>query len=107
VLLLPGSALADELPTAQLFTSKCAGCHANGGNIVAAGATLFAEDLAKNGVESPEALYKIIYAGKGKMPGYGTDCAPRGQCTFGPRLSDDDITALASYVKERAASKWQ
>lgn len=79
----------------------------NGGNVVQAGATLFAEDLAKNGVSTPDELYKIIYAGKGKMPGYGTDCAPRGKCTFGARLSDEEVQGLASFVQQKAATKWQ
>ena len=25
----------------------------------------------------PDALYNLIYKGKGKMPGYGKECAPR------------------------------
>jgi hypothetical protein len=48
-----------------------------GGNVVQPGATLFPEDLQRNSADSPEALYRIIYSGKGKMPGYGADCAPR------------------------------
>ena len=31
----------------------------------------------RNGRDTPEALYQIIYGGKGKMPGYGQDCAPK------------------------------
>ncbi|KAG1652894.1 hypothetical protein FOA52_003934 [Chlamydomonas sp. UWO 241] len=108
LLLLSGSVLADDLgPISAVFDSKCAGCHMGGGNNLQAGATLFEGDLAKNGVESPEALYKIIYSGKGKMPGYGTDCAPRGACTFAARLPDSQIQALADYVKERAAAQWK
>ena len=53
-----------------------AGCHAGGGNVVQAGATLFPGDLKKNGMDR-DAIYTIIYRGKGKMPGYGKDCAPR------------------------------
>lgn len=79
----------------------------NGGNVLAAGATLSTEDLQKNGVSSPEALYKIVYSGKGRMPGYGTECAPKGACTFGPRLSDEDVTGLAVYVQQRAAEGWK
>ncbi|KAG2451209.1 hypothetical protein HYH02_003816 [Chlamydomonas schloesseri] len=97
--------LAAEAP--ELFANKCAGCHMNGGNILAVGATLFSEDLQKNGVDSPEALYKIIYSGKGKMPGFGKECAPKGACTFGPRLSDEEVTSLATYVSERAAASWK
>ncbi|GAX74241.1 hypothetical protein CEUSTIGMA_g1690.t1 [Chlamydomonas eustigma] len=105
--MLPLTALASDASAQALFSSKCVGCHMNGGNIVQAGATLFQEDLQRNGVSDPEALYNIIYGGKGKMPGYGTDCAPKGKCTFGPRLADNDIKALTSYVLERAEQKWQ
>ena len=40
------------------------------------------------------------------MPGFGAGCAPRGQCTFGPRLADDDIAALAAFVAAQAAAGW-
>ena len=66
-------------------------CHAAGGNVVQAGATLFPADLTRNGVNDAVAVYDIIYGGKGKMPGYGEGCAPKGQCTFGARLSDGDV----------------
>ncbi len=39
--------------------------------MVQAGASLFQRDLDKNGAASPEAIYSLIYSGKGKMPGYG------------------------------------
>jgi hypothetical protein len=54
-----------------------AGCHVGGGNIVQAGATLFQADLEKNGVADSGSLYQLIYAGKGRMPGFGQDCAPK------------------------------
>ena len=53
------------------------GCHAGGGNIVQAGASLQTDDLEKNGAATTDAIYKLIYSGKGKMPGYGKDCTPR------------------------------
>ena len=34
-------------------------------------------DLQKNGAATPEAIYDLIYKGKGKMPGYGINCAPK------------------------------
>jgi cytochrome c6 len=49
----------------------------NGGNIIQANATLFQADLEKYGFADSDSLYKIIYSGKGRMPGFGTDCAPR------------------------------
>ncbi|GFR52489.1 hypothetical protein Agub_g15059 [Astrephomene gubernaculifera] len=131
---------AAEAP--ELFLGKCAGCHMNGGNVLAVGATLFPEapqvrvttrttqiplacwlllglacpglgrfvlpaDLRKNGLDSSEALYRIIYSGKGKMPGFGKECAPRGACTFGPRLSDGEVEELVSFVQQRAAEGWR
>lgn len=53
------------------------GCHAGGGNIVQAGASLQTSDLQKNGAATTDAIYKLIYSGKGKMPGYGKECTPR------------------------------
>jgi cytochrome c6 len=52
-------------------------------------------------------VYDIIYGGKGKMPGYGEGCAPKGQCTFGARLADEDVKGLAEYVIERSAAEWK
>ncbi|KAL6761834.1 hypothetical protein V8C86DRAFT_2528657 [Haematococcus lacustris] len=108
--------------TEQTFTMKCAGCHAGGGNVLAAGASLFPDDLKRNGYTDAQSLYTLIYKGKfdvkqvclafvalcnqGKMPGYGKECAPKGQCTFGPRLADEEVQSLAEYVLERAAAGW-
>lgn len=54
-----------------------AGCHVNGGNIIQAGATLFEADLVKNGMSDSDSLFKIIYGGKARMPGFGQECAPK------------------------------
>jgi len=97
-------AMADAEATFQM---KCAGCHAGGGNIVERGATLFPEDLARNGYGGPEEIYAIVYSGKGKMPGFGADCAPRGQCTFGPRLSDEEVRGVAEFVARQAEGGWK
>jgi len=91
---------------AALFRKACIGCHDMGGNILQPGATLFLKDLERNGVTTEEELYNITYYGKGRMPGFGEKCTPRGQCTFGPRLSEDDIKLLASFVKSQAENGW-
>ena len=62
------------------------GCHAGGGNIVQAGASLQTGDLQKNGAASTDAIYKLIYSGKGKMPGYGKECTPRVEIQTLPSL---------------------
>jgi cytochrome c6 len=122
------------------------GCHINGGNIIQAGATLFQADLVKNNAADADSLYRLIYAGKGRMPGFGQECTPKVQwwwwwwwpgsgcgtaasraacqpthipcccclflplqlqCTFGPRLSDEEVQQLVSYVQEQAAADWK
>ena len=69
-------------------------------------ATLFPDDLKKNGYDGVEAIYDVIYRGKGKMPGFGYDCVPKGQCTFGPRLSDEEIQQLSEYIVEQGKLGW-
>ena len=53
--------------------------------MIQAGASLSTTDLRKNGVEDPQALYDLIYSGKGRMPGYGENCAPK-VCSCSPLL---------------------
>uniref|UniRef100_A0A0D3FHR1 Cytochrome c-553 n=1 Tax=Oryza barthii TaxID=65489 RepID=A0A0D3FHR1_9ORYZ len=91
---------------AALFRKACIGCHDMGGNILQPGATLYMKDLERNGVATEDELYNITYYGKGRMPGFGEKCTPRGQCTFGPRLAEDDIKLLAAFVKSQAENGW-
>ncbi|XP_017431521.1 cytochrome c6, chloroplastic isoform X2 [Vigna angularis] len=91
---------------ATLFRQACIGCHDAGGNIIQPGSTLFTKDLQRNGVDTEEAIYRVTYYGKGRMPGFGKECMPRGQCTFGARLEDEDIKILAQFVKLQADQGW-
>jgi mono/diheme cytochrome c family protein len=59
---------------AEVFSKSCAGCHTGGGNIVRPQATLKLADLQKYGLTDPDELYKLIYYGRGSMPGYGEGC---------------------------------
>ncbi|XP_074279320.1 cytochrome c6, chloroplastic [Silene latifolia] len=105
---MPSVAVAIEPERgAALFRRACIGCHDAGGNLIQAGATLFTNDLERNGVNSEDEIYNITYSGKGRMPGFGEKCTPRGQCTFGPRLQDDEIRLLAQFVKSQADQGWQ
>eukprot|EP00884_Botryococcus_braunii_P013696 jgi/Botrbrau1/22327/Bobra.0002s0007.1 len=52
------------------------------------------------------ALFKLIYYGKNKMPGYGINCTPKGQCTFAARLSDEQIIGLSEYALQQAKNGW-
>jgi cytochrome c6 len=85
----------------------CAACHSGGGNTLQAGATLRQADLLRNNVIDVQALYTIIYGGKGKMFGFGEGCAPKGQCTFGARLTDVEVMSLAEFVSASAAAGWK
>ncbi|KAK3264419.1 hypothetical protein CYMTET_26842 [Cymbomonas tetramitiformis] len=115
--------IAPEEDAAVVFQKSCAGCHSGGGNVVAPNKTLrqggqppsFVDapnktlrqgDLEANSVFDIQGLSSTISSGKGKMPGYGVECAPRGQCTFGPRLSDNTIESLSQYVLQQAAAGW-
>ncbi|AES90075.1 putative cytochrome c-like domain-containing protein [Medicago truncatula] len=91
---------------ATLFSQTCIGCHDAGGNIIQPGSTLFTKDLQRNGVDTEEEIYRVTYYGKGRMPGFGKECMPRGQCTFGARLEDEDIKILAEFVKLQADKGW-
>ncbi|XP_024030164.1 cytochrome c6, chloroplastic isoform X1 [Morus notabilis] len=91
---------------ASLFRKACIGCHDGGGNIIQPGATLFLKDLQRNGIDSEEEIYRVTYFGKGRMPGFGENCTPKGQCTFGARLLDDEIKLLAEFVKLQADQGW-
>ncbi|KAI3879156.1 hypothetical protein MKX03_010660 [Papaver bracteatum] len=91
---------------ADLFNKACIGCHYAGGNIIQPGATLFLKDLQRNGVDSEEEIYRITYYGNGRMPGFGEKCTPRGQCTFGARLQDEEIKVLANFVRQEAIQGW-
>jgi cytochrome c6 len=111
--LSPGACRAADTPplTAalnppDLFARTCAGCHAGGGNVVDMSHSLRAPDLARDGLSDTKALADLITLGRGKMPGYGEACAPRGACTFGARLAEADIAALAEFVAAQAAAGW-
>lgn len=90
----------------------------------------------RNGVEAEEEIYNVTYYGKGRMPvsfmllftspaillpqiylvsdrvsygsvqGFGENCTPRGQCTFGARLQEEEIKLLAKFVKLQADQGW-
>lgn len=80
---------------AKLFTVHCAGCHANGGNIIRRGKTLKLKALAKNHRDTQEAIAQLITQGKNPMPAYNE------------RLTVPEIEAVAAYVLEQAESGWK
>ena len=70
--------------------------------MVRGGKTLSRPDLEANGVYSRAAVADIVGLGQGAMPGFGETCAPKGKCTFGPRLTESEITAVSLYVLDEA-----
>lgn len=34
-------------------------------------------------------------------------CAVQAQCTFGPKLSDEEVQELVQYVQDQAAAGWK
>ncbi|KAL2344685.1 hypothetical protein Fmac_005970 [Flemingia macrophylla] len=101
-----GAQIVDIQRGGTLFRQACIGCHDAGGNIIQPASTLFTKDLQRNGVDTEEAIYRVTYYGKGRMPGFGKECMPRGQCTFGARLGDEEIKLLAEFVKLQADQGW-
>lgn len=91
---------------AKLFEASCTACHAGGGNVVARGKTLDRAALLANGYDV-DGIAAIVRDGRKQMPGYGETCSPKPACTFGPRLSEESIRAVAAFVDARADDgKW-
>ena len=100
------SAGASAEEVGEVFGRSCAGCHVNGGNVLDGGKTLSSRDLERNlGAVNVDVVSAIIANGKGRMPGYGESCAPKGACTFGPRLSEAEIGCVAPEAGVRAPRK--
>lgn len=74
----------------DLYKTKCQGCHGADGHASAIGKKLGARDFQDPDVAkmSEDDLAKITTDGKNKMPAY------KG------KITDDQIKALAKYIKE-------
>ena len=86
---------ASDSNAAKLFEIHCAGCHANGGNIIRRGKNLKLKALERNGYVSEDAIATLIAHGKGNMSAYQD------------RLSAPEIQTLAQYVLDRANQDWK
>ena len=93
-IVLPLPAWAEVGEGAKLFELNCAGCHANGGNIVRRGKTLKLKALEKNQVNTLAAINSLVTNGKGNMSAYRD------------RLSSAEIEAVSIYVLEQAQKDW-
>jgi mono/diheme cytochrome c family protein len=77
----PQSSSSGVMDTTALYNQRCAACHGTNGNMSLGGAKKLTESVAAN-----ESVLNQIRYGKGAMP------------PFAEMLSEDQITALASYT---------
>lgn len=85
---------ADIANGAKIFEVQCAGCHANGGNIVRRGKTLKLKALQRNQVDTQAAIATLVTNGKANMSAYKD------------RLSQAEIEDVSAYVLEMAQKNW-
>ncbi|PKM33253.1 MAG: cytochrome c6 [Gammaproteobacteria bacterium HGW-Gammaproteobacteria-10] len=78
----------------DVFNKNCASCHAGGKNVMNPDKTLTSESLEKNGVNSLDAIKKLVSEGKAPMPG------------FASTLSKEEIESVSAYVLEQAKKGW-
>jgi cytochrome c6 len=86
---------ADTANGVKLFEVHCAGCHANGGNIVRWNKTLKLRALEKNQVNTLEAIATLVANGKANMSAYKD------------RLTPTEIEAVSAYVLQQAQQGWR
>lgn len=91
MLIAPADAWADG---AALFSQHCAGCHVHGGNIIRRGKTLQRSALARQGLDSRDAIAQIAAEGIGQMSGYRE------------QLGDQGIDAVADWVWQQVQLGW-
>lgn len=95
------SAIADTATTpatatpAEVFSTNCAGCHINGGNIIRRGKNLKQKALKKYGMDSIANISNLVTNGKGIMPAYKA------------RLSEQQIIDVSAYVLSQAETDWK
>lgn len=85
---------ADLTHGAEIFSTNCAGCHANGGNIVRRNKTLKLKALSKFDMDSISAIADIVANGKNNMSAYKE------------RLSEPEIADVSAYVLAQAEAGW-
>ena len=86
---------ADTTNGAKVFSTNCAACHQNGGNIVRRGKNLKQKALKKYGMDSLDAIVYLVENGKNAMPAYKN------------RLSVQEIKEVSAYVLEQAERDWK
>ena len=91
---LPSAEAANPQNGSQIFSVQCAGCHANGGNIIRRGKNLKQRALKRNKLDSLPTLSDFVANGKRNMPAYKD------------RLTPEEIEQVSAYILEQAATGW-
>lgn len=91
---MPSAKAANLQQGSQIFSVECAGCHANGGNIIRRGKNLKQRTLKRNKLDSLATLSDFVANGKRNMPAYKD------------RLTPEEIEQVSAYVLEQAAKGW-
>jgi cytochrome c6 len=88
--------LADEINNGgKIFEIHCAGCHANGGNIIRRGKNLYLPALKKFQMDNIDAITNLVTNGKNNMS------------SFKDRLTETEINTVANYVLDQARKQWK
>jgi len=109
----PSSELTEEVwykRGKQAFVAKCSACHPAGRNTIKQSKSLQWDDMIRNGYEDQEQIRQIIRYGKGKMPGYASDCADKQdylQCGVIVKLSEETLQDVQDFVINRANAGWK
>ena len=85
---------ADIKAGEQIFSANCSACHSGGNNAIMPEKTLKKDILAINQMNSVDAISNQVTNGKNAMP------------AFGGRLTDEELTNVASYVLNQAEQGW-
>ncbi|EJK71624.1 cytochrome c6 isoform A [Thalassiosira oceanica] len=96
VVVSPASA-GDVARGQQIFNMNCAACHAGGQNVIMPEKTLEKDALEKylSGGRSEASVVTQVTYGKAAMP------------AFGGRLTDSEISDVASYVIQTSENGWK
>ncbi len=85
VTLLAGPALAAELSPERLFVANCSACHQRNGQGIPEAFPALAGDAVVQG--DPQRMVALLLNGRGGMP------------AFRAQLDDDEIAAVATYMR--------
>lgn len=95
IIAIPPAYAENMINPEKIFTTNCAGCHINGGNIVRRGKNLKIKTLERNGFDNVDAIAQLVTNGKNNMSAYKD------------RLTVEEIQAVSEYVLTQAKNGWK